>query len=308
MAIPKYETLMLPLLRLLSDDQPHKISDLASVLENEFDLSESERLEMLPSGRVTTFRSRVHWAATYMSQAGLVQRPKRGWIEITQNGKHVLDENPLSLNTKYLERFPAFIDFRTRSGIKDTSPATQNGVPSAIAAEDPMTPEESLEASYQSITQQLADELLEKLKQGSPRFFERVVVDLLVAMGYGGSKPSVAKAVGKSGDEGIDGVINEDKLGLDVVYIQAKRWTNPVGSPTVHQFTGSLEGKKANKGVLITTSTFTKDAQQFVGLIGKRVVLIDGPMLANFMIEHDVGVTTASTFVVKRIDGDYFEE
>ena len=161
-----------------------------------------------------------------------------------------------------------------------------------------------MEASYQSIKQQLADELLEKLKQASPKFFEQVVVDLLVAMGYGGSKPSVAKAVGKSGDEGIDGVINEDKLGLDVVYIQAKRWQNPVGSPTVHQFTGSLEGKKANKGVLITTSTFTKDAQHFVGLIGKRVVLIDGPTLADFMIEHDVGVTTASTFVVKRIDGD----
>jgi restriction system protein len=178
----------------------------------------------------------------------------------------------------------------------------------ALPANEQLSPEENLESSYQALRQQLANELLEKLKQGSPQFFEQVVVDLLVAMGYGGSKPNVARAIGKSGDEGIDGVINEDKLGLDVVYIQAKRWSNPVGSPTVQQFTGSLEGKKANKGVLITTSAFTKEAQSFVGLIGKRIVLIDGATLAEFMIDHDVGVTTAATFVVKRIDGDYFEE
>lgn len=196
-------------------------------------------------------------------------------------------------------QFPEIREFRTRQ--------TNLVEPAVVVEQIGETPEESLETSYLTLRNQLASDLLDRLAHGTPRFFEKTVVDLLVAMGYGGSRPSVAQAVGKSGDDGIDGVINEDKLGLDVVYIQAKRWNAPVGRPTVQAFTGSLEGQRARKGVLNTTSSFTRDAREFVERIEKRIVLIDGVELAYYMIDHDVGVTSAATYVVKRIDGDYFE-
>lgn len=297
---------MLPLLSLLDDGQQHKFADLVPVLEGHSELSDSERAEMLPSGRVTTFRSRMHWAATYMAHAGLLQRPHRGWLQLTERGRHVLDERPETIDNKYLNQFREFRDFRRRSGVK--LPEKNEPIGPVVQKIEQLSPVDSLVASYRTLRAQLADDLLQRLRTGSPSFFEQVVVDLLVAMGYGGSRPSVAKAIGKSGDEGIDGIINEDKLGLDVVYIQAKRWVSAVGSPVVHAFIGSLEGKKASKGVLITTSTFTKDAQEFVGRIGKRVVLINGEELAEFMIDHDVGVTVADTYIIKRIDSDYFEE
>lgn len=308
MPIPTYEELMLPLLSLLADGKQHQFANLVPTLETRFDLSESERTELLPSGRVSKFRSRLHWAATYMAASGLVDRPQRGWLQVTPRGIAVLNEKPTKIDNSFLNRYPEFRAFRERSRKKPKDSAAGSDTTALWPTDSQLSPEEALETSYLAIRQQLAEELLTKLQEGSPQFFEKVVVDLLVAMGYGGSKPSVAKAVGRSGDEGIDGVINEDKLGLDVVYIQAKRWSSSVGSPVVHQFTGSLEGKKANKGVLITTSTFTKEARDFVNLIGKRVVLIDGETLADFMIDYDVGVTTASTFVVKRVDNDYFEE
>ncbi|CAN5518340.1 restriction endonuclease [soil metagenome] len=306
MPIPKYETVMLPLLRMLEDGTARKFGDLVLVLEDQFNLDQTEREQMLPRGRITTFRSRIHWAATYMAQAGIVQRPQRGWLQITQRGTDVLARQPQNIDNEFLNQFPEFRDFRARSGVNVSSAGAVLETPRSSSNE--LSPEETLESSYQTLRLQLADDLLDRLRNGSPRFFEQVVVDLLVAMGYGGSRPGVAQAIGRTGDGGIDGVINEDKLGLDVVYVQAKRWANPVGSPTVHGFTGSLEGQRANKGVLITTSTFTKDAREFVHMIGKRIVLIDGQELAGYMIDHDVGVTSAAAYVVKRIDGDYFEE
>ncbi len=304
MPIPKYETVMLPLLQLLSDGQTRKFGEVVPVLEDEFGLTQEEREQLIPSGRMTTFRSRVHWAAFYITRAELLERPQRGFLRITDRGRAVLAGNPAFLDNEFLNQYEEFRAFRERSGVKARLPEGTT----ELSSDSELSPEENLEMSYQTLRIQLADDLLIRLRNGSPKFFEQVVVDLLVAMGYGGSRGGVAKAIGRSGDEGIDGIINEDKLGLDVVYVQAKRWTNPVGRPTVQAFTGSLEGQRANKGVLITTSGFTNEARDFVRIIGKRIVLIDGEELASYMIDHDVGVAAASTYVVKRIDNDYFEE
>lgn len=223
MPIPPFQTLMLPLLELLRDGQDHRFADLVPVLENQCGLSETEREEMIPSGRMPTFRSRMHWAATYMVAAGLVSRPRRGWLRIETRGEDTLTQQPPRIDIRYLDQYPEFRTFRYGSVSKQSEKPQPESDESLLIIDNQLTPEESLENNYRTLRQQLAEELLEKLKLGSPQFFEQVVVDLLVAMGYGGSRPSVAKAVGKSGDEGIDGVINEDKLGLDVVYIQAKR-------------------------------------------------------------------------------------
>ncbi len=306
MTIPSYETIMLPLLTQVADGDTHTFADLVPKLEAYFQLTDSEKSEMLSSGRITTFRSRMHWASTYMAHAGLVERPERGKLRLTDLGKMVLTAHPATINNNFLNQFPAFVEWRAKSGVKP--PTTNSVVVPTIGAQNEMTPEEVLEQSHQTLRLQLANDLLDRLRESSPTFFEQVVVDLLVAMGYGGSRSGVATAIGKSGDGGIDGVINEDKLGLDVVYVQAKRWQDSVGRPVVQAFTGSLEGQRASKGVLITTSNFTKEAMEFVKFIGKRIVLIDGQTMAGYMIDHDVGVTRAATYVVKRIDNDYFDE
>ena len=298
MSIPDFQTLMLPLLMLAGDRQEHILSETVDVLASQFDLSEDERRELLASGRQATFDNRVGWARTYLKKAGLLEYTGRGRFRITERGLQVLEDKPSEINIKFLDRFPEFVEFRTKRKRPDDT---------EDEGQVELTPEEFLESSYKGLRSELAHELLQRVGECSPRFFEKLVVDLLVAMGYGGSRADAGRAVGGSGDGGIDGIIKEDKLGLDAVYIQAKRWKEAVGRPIVQGFAGSLQGEKASKGVLITTSRFSSDARDFADKLDRRIVLIDGEELAELMIDHGVGVTDVDTYVVKAIDMDYFE-
>ena len=303
MAIPDYQTIMLPLLDFVSDGKEHRIRESVEALAGHFGLSEKERLELLPSGKQPTFNNRVNWASTYMKEAGLVEKPRRGYLKITDRGLSVLEEKPEKINSKFLERYPEFIAFRQRSG-KAVTPK-----PQIVAEEaDKQTPIEAIESAYQTVRNSLVTELLQQIRACSPEFFEHLVVDVLVKMGYGGTRKDAGKAIGKSGDEGIDGIINEDRLGLDVIYIQAKRWEGTVSRPEIQKFVGALQGQKARKGIFITTSAFSKQAQQYASMIENNVVLIDGESLANLMIDHDVGTTLVSSYEIKRVDSDYFDE
>lgn len=241
-----------------------------------------------------------------MKKAGLLEATRRGYYRITSRGQDLLKKQPKAINVKLLKQYPEFLEFQqlkgTRGGEKVSS---SGGAPDISTA----TPSEALESAYENLRDELSDELLARLKKSSPTFFERVVVELLVKMGYGGSRADAGKAIGRSGDGGIDGIIKEDRLGLDVVYIQAKRWdNNSVGRPDVMQFAGALQAQKANKGIFITTSRFTDDARSYVSQIGSKIVLIDGEQLTNLMIENDVGISTVSLYPVKKIDTDYFDE
>jgi restriction system protein len=300
MPIPDYESLMLPLLRVAGDKREHRPREMTDCLADQFKLSPEERAAQLPSGVKDVMYSRVHWAKTYLLEAGLLESVARGRYRITQRGLDVLASNPSRIDNKYLEQYKEFLDFRRRR--RPTSPGDDNG---AVEAH---TPEELLESSYQELRDALAQELLARIKSAPAEFFEQLVVDLLVGMGYGGSRKDAGKAVGRSGDGGIDGIIKEDKLGLDVVYIQAKRWDSTVGRPTVQTFVGSLVGRRATKGVLITTSDFAAPARQYVREIDKNIVLIDGEELAQLMIDHDIGVTEVAAYKVKKVDLDYFGE
>lgn len=297
---------MLPVLRTVATRPtgPALIRDLFGVLAKEFLLNEMDLLEMLPSGATTTFGSRVSWACTYLKKAGLLSAPKRGFISITERGTEALAKNPLTINVAFLKQYPEFRAFQTSTKVNEQE--TDGNTPEVSLIK---TPNETVESGYLKLRAQLADELLETVKTCSPSFFERLVVELLVKMGYGGSLADAGRAVGKSGDGGIDGIIKEDKLGLDVIYIQAKRWDqNSIGRPQVQQFAGALQGQRAGKGIFITTSVFTDDARNFVKGIGSKIVLIDGDELATLMIDYGIGVTTIATYEVKRIDSDYFVE
>ena len=307
MAVPDYQSAMLPLLQY-AHERAGEIStdDAVEALATRFGLTDEDLKELLPSGVQRTFVNRVGWAATYMKKAGLLEPTRRGYYRITQRGLELLKKSPPAINVKLLKQFPEFLEFQklkgTRSGDKASS-STDSLVSEII------TPSEALEDAYKDLREDLIDELLAKLVSSSPSFFERIVVDLLVRMGYGGSRADAGKAIGKTGDGGIDGIIKEDKLGLDVVYIQAKRWVNTrVGRPDVMQFAGALQGQKAAKGIFITTTRFTEDARNYVSQIGSKIVPIDGNELANLMVDHDVGVSTVSLYPVKRIDADYFDE
>jgi len=307
MAVPDYQSLMLPLLRFAGEKKDEtSTGEAVEVLAKEFGLTNEDLKEMLPSGIQSTLINRVGWASTYMKKAGLLEATRRGYYRITSRGQELLKKQPKAINVKLLKQYPEFFEFQqlkgTRSGGK-VSPS--EGAPDISKA----TPSETLETAYENLRDELADELLARLKKSSPSFFERAVVELLVKMGYGGSRADAGKAIGKSGDGGIDGIIKEDRLGLDVVYIQAKRWdNNSVGRPDVMQFAGALQAQKANKGIFITTSRFTDDARSYVSQIGSKIVLIDGEQLTNLMIENDVGVSTVSLYPVKKIDTDYFDE
>ena len=307
MAVPDYQSVMLPLLRFAAKKGTEtSTSEAVEALAKELGLTEDDLKEMLPSGIQSTFVNRVGWASTYMKKAGLLETTRRGFYQITERGKDLLKKQPKTINVKLLKQYPEFLEFQqlkgTRSGDKVPDFKGTSDVSTA-------TPSEALEAAYENLRDELADELLARLKTISPAFFERVVVELLVKMGYGGSRADAGKAIGRSGDGGIDGIIKEDKLGLDVVYIQAKRWdNNPVGRPDVMQFAGALQAQRANKGIFITTSRFTDDARNYVSQIGSKIVLIDGEQLTGLMIEHDVGVSTVSMYPVKKVDSDYFEE
>jgi restriction system protein len=307
MAVPDYQSLMLPLLRFVGEKKDEtSTGEAVEVLAKELGLTDEDLKEMLPSGIQSTFVNRVGWASTYMKKAGLLEATRRGYYRITSRGQELLKKQPKAINVKLLKQYPEFLEFQklrgTRSGEKISS---VGGAPDISAA----TPSEALETAYENLRDELADEVLARLKKSSPSFFERVVVELLVKMGYGGSRSDAGKAIGRSGDGGIDGIIKEDRLGLDVVYIQAKRWdNNSVGRPDVMQFAGALQAQKANKGIFITTSRFTDDARSYVSQIGSKIVLIDGEQLTNLMMDNDVGVSTVSLYPVKKIDTDYFDE
>lgn len=304
MAIPDFQTLLLPLLSLAGSRQECALHEAKILLAGQFGLTQAEREELLPSGRQRRFDNRVAWAKVYLEQAGLVHSPKRGRFVITPTGQALLAEQPDKINIALLDRYEKFRVFRNASRKGAVAPAsTPTGVDVSTA-----TPEEELEAAYQSIRSELASELLDKVKAGSPQFFETLVVELLLKMGYGGSRADAGRAIGASGDEGIDGIINEDRLGLDTIYIQAKRWAGTVGRPEIQKFVGALHGKRARKGVFLTTGMFSAEAKEYVAHIDPRVVLIDGPELADYMIDYNLGVTPKATFEIKRIDTDYFSE
>jgi restriction system protein len=304
--IPDFQTLMLPLLSLFTDGRERHYRDLVESMAVEFDLTSEERRELLASGAQAVFDNRVSWAKTYLKKAGLIDSPKRATFLITDLGKKVLAEKPLRIDIKYLRQFPAFLEFQNASRSEnDIEIESVTGI-----AINGQTPEEHLDKAYQQIRKTLASELLHKVVELSPTFFERLVVELLVKMGYGGSLKDAGKAMGKSGDEGIDGTIKEDKLGLDIIYIQAKRWRlwNVVGRPELQKFVGALAGQGAKKGIFITTSTFTKEALEYTPRNETKIVLIDGEQLAQLMIDYNLGCTTQQIYEVKKIDNDYFGE
>jgi len=305
MAIPGYEAMMLPLLELLQDGKEHEKSEIIEGLSNYFNLSEEEKNERRHNKAQTILSNRTEWAKTYLKNAVLIANPKRGVICITPRGLEVLNSKPKELTKKYLEKFPEYQEWSKSSG--DKTPIVDDGS-KHIVKTNSQTPDDILEASYKTLRATLAQELLEKVKKCKPSFFENLVVDLLLAMGYGGSREEAGHVIGKVGDGGIDGVIHEDKLGLDVVYIQAKRWEGTVGSPTVMGFAGSLDHVHAKKGIILTTSQFSQDAIEYVTKIEKKIVLVDGKKLAQLMIDFDIGVTETSRYVIKNIDSDYFEE
>jgi restriction system protein len=276
-------------------------------LAQQFNLSETERKELLPSGKQPTFDNRVGWARTYMTKAGLLESPKRGLFQITQQGREVLRQNPIKINVQFLEQFEEFRAFRAlrRESLLSGDGIEGGDLSKEVRAE---TPEEGLEAAYQTLRETLAGEILATVKKSSPEFFEQLVVDLLVQMGYGGSRKEAGQAIGRSGDEGIDGIIKEDRLGLDIIYVQAKRWEGVVGRPEVQKFAGALQGQRARKGILISTSAFSREAIEYAKHIETKIILIGGSQLAEYMIDHGVGVTTEAVYELKKIDFDYFSE
>jgi restriction system protein len=303
MAIPDFQSLMLPLLKVVADGREYCLRDAVELLAQEYQLTDAERQQLLPSGRYPTFDNRIAWAKTYLKKAGLIDQPRRAFFQITERGREVLKSSPGSINMKFLERFPEYVAFKEST---EQVESQQHIVQPSSAQNE--TPEELIEGGARTIRKELAGEILQRIKGCSPAFFERLVVELLVSMGYGGTRQDAGRAVGRSGDEGIDGVIHEDRLGLDMIYLQAKRWEGVVGRPEIHKFVGALQGQRAKKGVFITTSDFTKEAVEYVRNIDNKVVLINGNFLASLMIDHNVGVSLAATYQIKKIDSDYFLE
>ncbi|MGV2123459.1 restriction endonuclease [Agrobacterium vitis] len=310
MTIPDYQSLMLPVLRLAAEGET-RVPDAAEKLADQLGLSGAEREEMLPSGRQRIFHNRIHWAKFYMTKAGLIDSPARGRFMASQAGRALLATNPAGINVDTLKTYPAFAEFYASSTLgTGSTDAASTGAGETIDATTSATPEEQIDAAQAVLHQALKADLLQRILTQSPAFFERAIVDLLVGMGYGGSHENAARRLGKSGDGGIDGVIDEDRLGLDRIYVQAKRYAShvSVGRPEVQGFLGSLVGVGAAKGVFVTTSSFSAPAIDFVRHLPQRIVLIDGDRLADLMIEHGVGVRTSRTVQVKRLDEDFFVE
>lgn len=301
MGIPDYQSIMLPLLTFAGDRQEHSLRETIEALADEFNLADEERRELLPSGQQATFDNRVGWARTYLKKAGLLISTRRGYYQITERGVEVLKQKPPQITASFLKQFPEFVEFQRPQKERVEKAAEQD-------IGETQTPEEEIETAYQRVRQGLAAELLQTVKNCSPSFFERLVIDLLVKMGYGGTRRDAGQAIGRSGDGGIDGIIKEDRLGLDIVYIQAKRWDNTVGRPEIQKFAGALQGQRAKKGIFITASDFTRAAQEYVSLIDSKIVLMDGDTLAQLMIDYNIGVATVGAYELKRIDSDYFTE
>lgn len=303
MAIPDFQSIMLPLLKFAADGKEHTHRDAIDALAAHFDLSDEEQKQLLPSGQQRVFDNRVAWARSHMKMADIFENTRRGVFRITHRGQEVLKQNPDEINLRFLRQFPEYEAIRQKhreNRKQDTS--------SDADEEETKPPAEQLEEAYQALRENLASELLTQLKSSSPAFFEKVVVEVLVKMGYGGSRKDAGEAIGRSGDEGIDGIIKEDRLGLDIIYIQAKKWEDPISRPEIQKFAGALQGKRARKGIFITTSRFCDTARQFVANIDSKIILIDGPQLAGYMIDFGVGVATDAAYEIKRLDSDYFTD
>lgn len=298
MSIPDFQKIMLPLLKFATDNKEHSTQSAYDYISKYFSLNESEKKELLPSGTQSTIENRVGWAKAYLTKAGLLEKTRRSYFKISDAGLKVLLENPKEINIHYLEKFPEFVEFR-KFKKEDATPDTK----------EDLTPRENLEKSFLTIKKNLSIELLKIVKELSPKFFENLVIDLLLKMGYGGSRKDAAEAIGSIGDEGIDGIIKEDKLGLEIIYIQAKKWSSgTVSRPDIQKFVGALEGKRAKKGIFITTSNYSDGAKAYVKNIGTKVVLIDGEQLSNYMVDYEIGVSKEITYDIKKIDTDYFTE
>jgi restriction system protein len=297
MPIPDFQSLMLPIMKIAADGSDHTARELREQLAEELGLSEQERKELLPSGQQPVFTNRLAWARSHLRMAGLLEKTGRGTFRITSRGQQALAGNPSAINLRFLQQFPEYLEARNKP---------RAGTQTIFSGDDEQTPQERLETAYQTLRANLAKDVLIQLKASTPDFFERVVVEVLVRMGYGGTRKDAGQAIGKSGDEGIDGIIKEDRLGLDIIYIQAKRWQNTVSRPEIQKFAGALQGQRAKKGIFITTSDFSKDAIEYAARIDSKIVLIDGDQLADLMIDHGVGVTPIANYEVKQIDADYF--
>jgi len=300
MAIPDYQTIMLPLLKFVADQKEHSVHEAVKYLATVFNLSDDDRKEMLPSGQQEVFLNRVGWARTYMKKAGLLDSPKRGIFVITERGKKVLASNPSKIDNKLLTHYDEFKEFKKKK--RKVEEETE-----VLEFQD-KTPEEAFETAYENLRTELSSDILEHLKKSDPTLFEKIVIEVLVKMGYGGSLRDAGKAIGRSRDEGIDGIIKEDRLGLDIIYVQAKRWDNTVSRPEIQKFAGALQGQRAKKGIFITTSNFSKDAIEFASKIESKIILIDGDQLTEYMIDFNVGVTKTLKYELNKIDLDYFVE
>ena len=303
MAIPPYQDIFVPLLAICADEQTHSLSEVHDTLALHFKLNQEEKNELLPSGKQTIFRNRVGWAKTYLVKAHVLESTGRAIFRITPRGQKLHAQSLEHINAQVLSQYEEFKAFQGKSNSTDIGKPQTPVIDKGIE-----TPEEILAAAYQAMREQLATTIIESVLDCSPVFFERLVLDLLLAMGYGGSRKEAAMAVGRSADGGIDGIINEDRLGLDAIYIQAKRWQASVGSPVVRDFVGSLVGHSAHKGILITTAKFTSEAKQYAERVPQKVILIDGFKLAELMIDFNIGVTVQETYAHKKIDEGYFNE
>lgn len=302
MAVPDFQSFFKPLLDLAADGIEHSIKEARGWIAENMQLSEEDLAERLPSGTQSTFDNRVAWAKSYFVQAKVLESTKRAHFRITDRGRDLHKQGHERIDIRILNKYPEFLEFHAPQ--KTDKIETQ----STEVEEQSSTPEEVLQKAYLSIRNELAAELLQKVKSNTPSFFEDLVVDLMVVMGYGGSRADAGESLGRSGDEGIDGIIKEDRLGLDVIYLQAKRWEGTVGRPELQKFVGALHGKRAKKGVFITTSTFAKGAIEYVRTIDPKVILIDGKKLAQYMIDFNLGTTTSTIYEIKKIDTDYFHE
>lgn len=305
--IPDYQTLMRPVLNSARNG-PRKISDVVEEMALEFHLTASEKAELLPSGKQTKIANRTHWARSYMKQAGLVRNIRRGWFELTDRGRKVLDDTDLKIDSQFLEQFEEFQEFKSRGDGASLDKTPQSTTTPDVDAS--ATPDESLQTAHKKLQESLAANLLDAVRTASPAFFEQLIVDLLITMGYGGSSDEAGRALGQSGDDGVDGVIDQDALGVDQIYLQAKRYKagNSVGASDIRDFFGALNIKKATKGIFFTTSHFTTSAKQTVKDLGVRIVLIDGPELANLMIKHNIGCRDKDILHIKQLDEGYFED
>lgn len=299
MPIPDFQSIMMPLLKVLSDGFDHTNADIINKLGTYFDISKEEMGALLPSGKMPILTNRVAWAKIHLKRARLIESPSRGVFKITQRGHEQLNENIDKITVKYLMKYPEFQAFRGNKSDENIDIGSKA---------DEITPQEHIELGFAKIYEELSRTLIENIKQCSSTFFEKIVIDLLLAMGYGGSRKEAGSLTRKTGDEGIDGIINEDKLGLDVIYIQAKKWENTVGRPEIQKFAGALLGKKAKKGIFITTSSFSKEAIDYASAVDTKIILIDGNRLTDLMISHGVGVSTVQIYEHRRIDSDYFSD